>query len=487
MSAVATTLDSSLQSPEFWKYERAKIYQQFLKSYKTSCYEYQEHNAALYFFHYNRWWCQIATHGTGLKRAHFPILINGKGHWAFLDNHASNNIMSLNLALKLGLAVREDSVAFKMIDGSYERSLGYTWVDCTLPADASTSVRLKFNVFATAVRPLIMGGPFLHETQLLTAAKNLQLKGSSLAHGTPHQYSLYLIKIETKDFLRSATGIAISDSGADSVLISLSFAQKNALPILPRQDRNFIVRAANGKPVKVKGTIDASIGPVNPKGNLNSTRQYRFLVVKGLPFDIVLGAKLVKAQTLSDLCIPPFSHRLAESDHNTCYVENLGRFELWIANHHSLKKKMNETLPGEKYIEKAEKNLKDLKKHRKTRHDFKEKDPDKAQEAQRKASKAWVDLQMNRKDATEAGYDKFVDEIKEEPWFKKLEYERLQEEYRASTEVVVQRPVVQDGEANENANSEANGEAIAGGQHHPPARYGWGHGWGISRVHKKRA
>jgi hypothetical protein len=60
-----------------------------------------------------------------------------------------------------------------------------------------------------------MGRPFLHETQLLTAAKNVQLQGPSLSHGTPHQYSLYLIKIETKDFLRSAIGIAISDSSAD--------------------------------------------------------------------------------------------------------------------------------------------------------------------------------------------------------------------------------------------------------------------------------
>ena len=311
--------------------------------------------------------------------------------------------MSLNLALKLGLAVREDSVAFKMIDGSNERSFGHIWVDCSLPVDASTSVRLKFNIFATPVRPLIMGGPFLHDTELLTAAKNLRLKGSSLAHGTPHQYSLYLLKIEMKDSPKSAIGIAISDSGADSVLISMSFAQKNALPILPQQGKHFIVRAANGKPVKVEGTIDASIGPVNPKGNLSFTRYYRFLVIKGLPFDIVLGAKLINAQKLFDLCIQPFCHQLAEGNQNSCYVENLRPFELWIANHHSFKK-MNKTLPGEKYVEKAEKNLKDFKKHRAIYYAFKVPNPQKAKEAQEKASKAWIEMKMNKKEATAKGY-----------------------------------------------------------------------------------
>jgi hypothetical protein len=313
--------------------------------------------------------------------------------------------MSLNLALKLGLAVREDSVAFKMIDGSHERSLGHIWVDCSLPVDASTTVRRKFNVFATPVRPLLMGGPFLHDTQLLTGAKNVQLKGSSLALETPHQYPLYLIKIEMKDFVRSAIGIAISDSGADSLLISMSFAQKNALPIRPQQGKHFIIRAVNRKPVKVEGTIDASIGPVNPNGDLSFPRCYRFLIIKGLPFDIILGIKLINTQKFFDLCIQPFCHQLAESNKNSCYgeVENLRPFELWFADHHFFKK-MNKTLPGEKYVERAENNLKEFKRHRETYRKFKVTNPQKATEAQAKASKAWIDMNMNKKEAKVRGY-----------------------------------------------------------------------------------
>jgi hypothetical protein len=57
---------------------------------------------------------------------------------------------------------------------------------------------------------------------------------------------------------------------------------------------------------------------------------------------------------------------------------------------------------------------------------------------------------------------------------------RLQEEARASVEVVAQRPVVHDVEEN----GEVNGEAIAGGRPHPPASSR--HGGGFSGVYKKR-
>jgi len=265
--------------------------------------------------------------------------------------------MSLELARRIGLSIQGDRIKFKMVDGTAERSLGYVLVDCSL-VTAKTSKQQKFHIFATPNKPLIMGGPFLYDSGILMKSPSPSREALDLNMGiqllppTPncasHHYLLYLIRVEAECFHISAEAIAIADLGSDIELMSLTFAQAQKFPIQRERKIEAAIQTANGKVVRSKGVIEATICLAN-----NYTHRHRFVVIENLPFEVILGRSFVTQQKLLKKPIYQFHHHMAFDKQHSCYdVMTLSKTLEKMAG-------QMKTEPGEKYVKQALKCLKE--------------------------------------------------------------------------------------------------------------------------------
>jgi hypothetical protein len=90
--------------------------------------------------------------------------------------------MSLEMASWIGLSIYGDGVNFRMIDGIIGRSLGYVWVDCSLITTTKTSKQYRFYIFATLIKLLIIGGPFLYDSGIFIASPSVLIKTLDLSN-----------------------------------------------------------------------------------------------------------------------------------------------------------------------------------------------------------------------------------------------------------------------------------------------------------------
>jgi hypothetical protein len=270
---------------------------------------------------------QVALTKLRTAPAYTAVNINGRMHWALFDNHASGNIMSLQMAMKMDLDIEGGGVPFRMIDNSIELSLGHVWVDCSL-ASAGVTKRCKFHVFATSIRPLIFGGPFLYETGILMAPSTRQTKNAAFDVSLlsifsraedVHQYSLYLVNVEFVNLGKCATCLAVADIGADAELMSLSFACENGFLDQNLQGEQPMIRIGNGKHVRSRGSIDATISLVSGQKQVHSLRRCRFVVVENLPYATILSRDFVNCQNLLKLPDLLVYHHISTVKQHTCF------------------------------------------------------------------------------------------------------------------------------------------------------------------------
>jgi hypothetical protein len=277
--------------------------------------------------HLVRWYAQVALKRLGIAQANGQVNINGRMHRALLDNHATGNIMTLEMAIKMDLAIEGDGIPFRMIDNSMELSLGHVWVDCSL-ASADNMKRRKFHIFVTAVRPLIIGGPFLYETGTLMTPSTAKTENADVdASPQPillraedvHQYSLYLVNVELANLGRSATCLAVADMGADTELMSFSFACKNGFPVQNQQGKQPMIRIGNGKHIRSQGSIQATISLISNQKQLHRPQRCRFIVVENLAYATILSRDFINSQNLLKFPNVPLYHHISAVKHHTCF------------------------------------------------------------------------------------------------------------------------------------------------------------------------
>ena len=103
------------------------------------------------------------------------VILKGKEHLACPDSGSEKNIISKDLAIKLGVSIRRstnDLRNFQLGNGKYVRSVGRVYVKPGLAKDGSYKKRC-FYVLPTCAVPLRMGMEFLDETRVMMTNKHL--------------------------------------------------------------------------------------------------------------------------------------------------------------------------------------------------------------------------------------------------------------------------------------------------------------------------
>ncbi|PMD62030.1 uncharacterized protein K444DRAFT_361008 [Hyaloscypha bicolor E] len=340
-------------------------------------------------------------------------MVNDQRHWAFVDNHSSGNIMSLEMASWIGLSIHGDGVNFRMIDGTVERSLGHVWVDCSLITTTKTSKQHRFHIFATPIKPLIIGGPFLYDSGILIASPSASIKALDLSnemdllsHTTDcvtHQYPMYLIWVEAEALQISAEAIAVADTGANADLMSLAFAREKGFPVQPVRELEGVIMTANGKIIRSKGIIIATVCFSNHHAHPFAPLRCRFVVIENLPFDVVLGRSFVNQQNLLRKSKSQLYHHMAfEQQHTCCSVEELSKMKKWLAGAKGLDKPAGKTLLNE-----IEKNINECEKIYKEWEQY-EVDGSIAVAAQLDYRDAWNIYERNKQRWEATPYKQFV-------------------------------------------------------------------------------
>lgn len=104
------------------------------------------------------------------QRMDLPMIIDGSTIISRPDSGSEENIMWINLAQSLGLAIDsapECQKEFRIADGKIVKALGRTMVNCCFAKDRMVELLWVFYVFQHLVSPLIMGMAFLDETETL--------------------------------------------------------------------------------------------------------------------------------------------------------------------------------------------------------------------------------------------------------------------------------------------------------------------------------
>lgn len=234
------------------------------------------------------------------------IVIGERKHWAFVDNQASENVMTLEFARALNLIISSDSIEFEMVDGSLSRSEGRAQVWCKLAGERQSPFLRDFHIFAAAPRPLILGVAPCSE---FAAPPRAQKPGVSVPREiVPCQPSLEPdTMLHTRQcisspnrlqiFLRCEEGLyettAVPDKGTSIDAMSLAFAtaMKYEIDSLPSHRCRFTM--TNGRVFHVPGAVSTSfvLGGLSLEANPFCGR---FIVVDGLKSDICLGNYTLK-------------------------------------------------------------------------------------------------------------------------------------------------------------------------------------------------
>ena len=98
------------------------------------------------------------------------MLIEGEVILARPDSGSEENIIAAEVLSSLSLetnTTHEHRKSFRLANGSYFEALGQVVIDCTFARDRSLQLCCVFYVFKQLICPILMGMPFLNDTETL--------------------------------------------------------------------------------------------------------------------------------------------------------------------------------------------------------------------------------------------------------------------------------------------------------------------------------
>ena len=241
------------------------------------------------------------------RRVCLPLILQSKKGpievMACPDTGSDNNIVSLKLAKDLGLHLEnvDEPKEFMLANGKKvtplrKSSLPYSFG----PGNPTVSQYLVVYVLDTLVVPIVLGIPFLQETETFTKLKDLLV-----AQIVPAADDLRVNCVHAQAPKRgivcrldSFVTCAKADTGSDLDLVSLQFAEKRGFVVHPGCER---LEFADGS----RGQTFGSLLVTFEVGELDSVRgfqpcarkrEWEFHVLDNLPSDVVIGQS-----TLEDL------------------------------------------------------------------------------------------------------------------------------------------------------------------------------------------
>jgi len=205
--------------------------------------------------------------------------------------------MTLDFAKNHKLGIRDSKTTFTLANGSFSDSIGHVRIICGLYNDRTSLSHRDFHVFSTALHPLILGGPFLHETKVLkmprvdSSRKFLSSDTKNTARlvgAMPDKYLRSYFHIQINYNCVIINTLAVPDIGACINSMSLAYAQSMGFAIESSHRHQYHIQLTDQSLTQAKGIVDLLVWP----NDCSRSPQYfkcRFVILDGLPFDISLG------------------------------------------------------------------------------------------------------------------------------------------------------------------------------------------------------
>ncbi|KAH6714408.1 hypothetical protein BKA61DRAFT_655910 [Leptodontidium sp. MPI-SDFR-AT-0119] len=279
------------------------------------------------------------------RRKVLRVLIKNKPHLACPDSGSAKNIMSEALANECNLKIRrspKNIKQFELGNGKCISSLGRVCVPVELMGNTLGRKKRWFYVFSVCPVPLVLGMPFLEETEILTKNRNMlescpaKLRnissllwiGSSRNSNSPRNRMKCSLDGHVLD--------AIADTGSDLNLMSLKCAKREGFQIDRRREARRRIQVGDGTETETIGQVyvhNLSLDwrkastPDIPVDTDNTPRDATpktdedpaafgaiFHVLPGLPCDVIFGRDLLEQTNAFNLCPDLLSTRSADKD-----------------------------------------------------------------------------------------------------------------------------------------------------------------------------
>ncbi|KAK8091517.1 hypothetical protein PG997_001878 [Apiospora hydei] len=225
------------------------------------------------------------------KRLGLPILFEGQlsnvATVACADTGADSNIIAYEMAKSLALPIltADDGVKeFQLANGKVVKSIGTVSSNCDLaPGQPSMLAGLAcfFYVFETLAVPLILGMPFLEETETLSKYRDRFVE-QTVPFGLTLQFNL--IGSPARSLLCTLGGewaTANTDSGSDADFLSAKYAHSREFQVEPNQET---IMFADGSTDVTDGLVRLPLSIENMP-----TTTLEFHVFGSLTHDVIVG------------------------------------------------------------------------------------------------------------------------------------------------------------------------------------------------------
>lgn len=231
-------------------------------------------------------------------------LINEIDVDALADTGADKNFMNDNFAKEHELRPRyfppDQRPSFLMGHGRTIQAVGEVEVSWEFWKEPEKPYTLHFFVLPDAIFDVMIGGPFLYETETLAVNKHrlcVMPKPRRALHirivnfcGSPTRTLNGMIRCGIQEFQRC---VALPDSGAEPNLLNYEYVKKNGWlhQIIPGPESCRLLMFADGSTASTEGqialqwTFEKRWRPVHPQ----TEHAITFDVLDGCPVDIILG------------------------------------------------------------------------------------------------------------------------------------------------------------------------------------------------------
>lgn len=242
-----------------------------------------------------------------IRRVDLPMIIQGSTVIARPDSGSEDNIIAVDvlsaLELKMDTAP-EHRKEFRVGNGKSVWALGRIVIKCVFAKDRTLELCCTFYVFQNLTSKLIMGMPFLDETQTLVKYQ-YRLQPRIVPSFRPIQLSsLNSPRKRLYCLVDSQPRLANADTGSEIDLMSLEYVLTRGFSMKDVGLSSSTVQFADGSTSELVGKVNVYIVLGTPEGLRVFTT---FYVLDGLTSDILLGEEFLDKTTAFETYRDAFS------------------------------------------------------------------------------------------------------------------------------------------------------------------------------------
>ena len=236
-----------------------------------------------------------------------PMIIKGSTIISRPDSGAENNIIAMDvlsaLNLKMDTAPKHRKM-FRLANGKSVWALGRVVILCAFAKNRTLELCCTFYVFQNLTSQLIMGMPFLDETQTLVKYR-YRFQPRIIPMYRPIQLnSLNSPRRRLYCLVDSQPELANADTGSDLNVMSLDYMKRRGFAMTAVGLSSPTIQFADGSTSELEGRVSVSIvlGPPEGPGTFTT-----FYVLDGLTSDIILGEDFLEKTTAFETYRDAFS------------------------------------------------------------------------------------------------------------------------------------------------------------------------------------